>query len=181
MFSTSEQSATPRGGSHVAIDLQSLILALISALLSGGGVATWLRASGQNRNEYLTKVLDRLAHVEARTDEQDKQLAEGQRQNAELGRELGREQGQRAALEKSLDELRGLARDLTGQVGQLAQRVAEETTERARAVHHEQVQRSRADFLERENNTLRAEISRIQLLLPARTPPEPRSGIGLVR
>lgn len=161
------------------LDLQTIVLSVLSALAGGGGASAWLRSSGQNRNEYLAKLLERLAQVETRTDEQDKQLAEGQRQNAELGRELGREQGQRAALERSLDELRGLARDLTSQVGQLAQRVAEETTERARAVHHEQVQRSRGDFLERENNALRAEISRIQLLLPARTPPEPRSGIGL--
>lgn len=143
-----------------AMDLTAVVTTVLGALLGGGGVAAWLRAGGQNRNEYLGKVLERLAQVETRTDEQDKQLAEGQRQNAELGRELGREQGERAALERNLGEVRELARELTGQVGQLAQRVAEETQERARAIHAEQVQRSRAEFLERENNALRLELSR---------------------
>lgn len=143
------------------MDLTAVITTVLGALLGGGGVAAWLRAGGQNRNEYLEKLLGRLAQVETRTDEQDKQLAEQGKQNADLSRELGREQGARAALERNLSEVRGLASELTGQVGQLAQRVAEETEERARAVLAEQIAVSKAQFLERENNALRHEIARL--------------------
>lgn len=155
----------------MGIDLQSIIIALISALLGGGGAAAWLRAKGQNRTDYIDKVQSRLGLVEIRTDEQDKQINLLMVQNSDLHHEIGRLEGERAALERNLVEVRELARTLTGRVGELAQRVADETQERARAIHNEQVQRSRAEFLERENNELRNEAMRLKALLPIRVVP----------
>lgn len=141
------------------IDLTTVLIALVGALFGGGGVAAWQRARGQNRVDYLTTVINRLSVVETREDLNDKLLGELSTKNAELSRDIGREQGERAVLERSVLELRALARELTAQVGTLAERVSDETRQRANAIHHEQVQRSRADFLERENNVLRAELT----------------------
>lgn len=153
----------------MAIDLQAIIIALISALLGGGGVAAWIRAKGQNRTDYLDKLLARISQVEKRTDDQDVHISALAAENSGLHHEQGRLQGESAAQERNLIELRELARVLTGRIGELAQRVADETKERARAIHNEQVQRSKADFLERENNVLRLENNRLRLLLPSRS------------
>lgn len=146
-----------------------IIAGLLGALLGSGGVAAWVRAGGQNKGEYLGQLLERLAQVESRTDTQDTALLEQGRANSELDRNLAREQGERAQLQRSLDELHKLAQSLTAQVVTLTERVSTETTERARAIHHEQVQRSRAEFLERENNALRLEVTRLQRALPRRS------------
>lgn len=146
-----------------------IIAGLLGALLGSGGVAAWVRAGGQNKGEYLGRLLERLAQVEARTDTQDAALLEQGRANSELARSLAREQGERAQLQRSFEQLDTLSHDLTAQVGKLSERVSEETKERARAIHAEQVQKSRAEFLERENNTLRAEVTRLQRALPQRS------------
>lgn len=150
------------------VDLQSLMIALISAVVGGGGAAAWLRAGGQNRTDYLDRVQARLGQIEVRTDEQDKHINLLMVQNADLHHQIGRLEGERAALERNIVDVRELARTLTGRVGELAQRVVDETKERARAIHDEQVQRARADFLQRETIALRVEIVRLQHLLPKR-------------
>ncbi len=133
----------------------NLLIAAISALLGGGGVAAYIRAQGQNRADLSTILVGRITTLEARSDEQDKRNDVLTRQNAEQAGLLGALTSEKESLGRRLETQRALMDELRERVARLG--VMEE--ENARLRQQLQIETSKREFLEREVNVLRQEIA----------------------
>lgn len=144
--------------------LTTLLVALFSAALSGGGAAAWVRARGQNRIDLYAAAAERIVKLEARSDEQDRRNDALMRQNAEFAGTIGALTNEKESLGKRLETQRTLIDDLNARVARLA--VMEE--ENARLRQQLQVEMSKREFLEREVNALRQELAQLRQQLSGR-------------
>lgn len=145
----------------------NLIIAVVSALLGGGGYAAYVRAQGQNRVDLYTAAVERITKLEARSDEQDKRNDQLARQNAEQQGMIGALTNEKDGLNRRLETQRVLIDDLNARVARLG--VLEE--ENARLRQQLQVETSKREFLEREVNALRQEVASLRQQLTAHEAP----------
>lgn len=158
----------------------STVVALIVAGLGGGGIGALLRAPVQNRVDERAQL---TVEQQAFRREMAEQLAalrtqqtESDRRNDELEKEA-REQGKQIAVLSSRNEaqqqqLKDQAEQivlLRNQNAQQAVQIAALTEEKATVVQRLQVAEAKFDFVSKENNELRQEITRLHKLLPVRT------------
>jgi chromosome segregation ATPase len=144
------------------------------------GLAAFVRARGQNRvddrrqltdeqialrqsmREQFAEVRQQLRDSEADKDKLEAQLLETAALSQRL---LERSEAQ----EKRIKEQEAQIAALCTQNAQQAQQIAALTEERAAYIEQLSIAKSRAEFLEREVNTLRTENTRLRDKLPART------------
>lgn len=152
------------------MDTATIIIAIVSALTSGGGVAAYLRARGQNRVDMLTALGERCARLEERNDAQDKR-------NDELARLNADKLGRIASLERdreTLNERLGIQRQLLDEQSVKLAMLAEREEENAQLRQQLQIEISKREFLQREIDSLReqirallTEIERLRARIPA--------------
>lgn len=147
--------------------MSNLLIAVFSALLGGGGVAAWLKAAGDNRVNLINAMVDRIAKLEARSDEQDKRNDQLSRQNAEQAGMIGALTNEKESLGKRLETQRTLMDELRERVARLG--ALEE--ENARLRQQLQIETSKREFLEREVNALRQEVATLRRELNAHEAP----------
>lgn len=145
--------------------LVNLLIAFISAVLGGGGVAAYTRAQGQNRVDLYQAAAERIAALEARTDTQDKRNDELSRTNAELHGKAGQLSSENVSLGSRLEVQRKLIDELSEKVARLG--ALED--ENARLRQQLQIETSKREFLEREVNVLRQEIAALRQQLQENT------------
>ena len=144
------------------------LIALGGILLGGGGVAGWLRASGQNRVDFYQAQAERIAKIEARSDDQDKRNETLAMLNAELQGKLGAVQAERSGMDERLKTQRMLIDELNQRVARLGSLEEENVTLRQML----QLETSKREFLEREVHALRQELDALRGRLGDRTPTE---------
>lgn len=133
----------------------SILIAILSALFGGGGVAAWLRAQGQNRVDLYQAQAERIAKIEARSDDQDKRNEMLATINAELQGKLGALQSERYQTDERLKTQRVLIDDLSQKVAKLGSMEQENAQLRQLL----QIETSKREFLEREVLKLRQELA----------------------
>jgi chromosome segregation ATPase len=142
-------------------EIATIAVAVGSALMGGGGVAAWIRAQGQNRVDLFSAQAERIAKLEARSDDQDRRNDELARQNAELLGTVGGLKAERDAMTRRLEAQDALIAELQTRVARLGS--LEEENARLRQLL--QIEQAKREFLEREVNALRQEIAQLQARL----------------
>jgi chromosome segregation ATPase len=173
-------------------------LAVVTALLGGGGAAAFFRSRGQNKadllnamtaaqvafakeqSEYRASISADLAAIRQREVEQDNREQAQERRNQELSaalaertREIGGLQAQISSSVERIRELETMYRQLLEEKGRLSARLEQIEIERASAVQRLQTEMATRQFLERENNEIRKENDRLRSNLPAREEVKP--------
>jgi Tfp pilus assembly protein PilP len=159
---------------------------VLASLVAGGGLATLLRAFGQNRtdrynavtaerSQLSTEQAEFRAAMAAQLARLDAQVAEQSRRNDALEIQGLEHVKQIAVLERDKDvqahQIANLQRQNEGQGKQITEqhaRIEALTEEKAQIIQRLQVAEAKADFLERENNQLRQENLRLRERLPTR-------------
>lgn len=154
-------------------------MGLIAAALGGGGIGAYVRAKGQNTTDDRAQLTTEQQAFRREMAEQlsalRTQQVESDRRNDALESET-REQGKQIAVLSSRNEaqqqqLKDQAEQivmLRTQNGQQAVQIAALTEEKASVIQRLQIAESKYDFVQRENNELRAEITRLHKQLPPR-------------
>ncbi len=157
----------------------SIIVALLAAVLGGGGVAGWLRARGQNQTDgraqlaseqeaYRRQLGEQIARLQTRIDESEKRNDVLEQELRTQGKDLAALQTTNAYQERQLHEQAAQIGELRTQNATQAQQLAALTEEKAGVVQRLQAEVLKNDFLTRETNDLRREIQRMREKLPAR-------------
>lgn len=136
----------------------TIVTAIVSALLGGGGVAAIIKARGENQLNLYQAAAERMAKLEARTDTLDKNNDDLILRNAELVGQISSVRLENESLNKRLEIQRTLIDELQSKVARLSS--LEE--ENARLRQQLQIETSKREFLEREVNTLRQEIIQLR-------------------
>jgi phage shock protein A len=142
-------------------ELLNVVIAVLSAILGGGGYAAYVRANGQNRVDLYQAAVERIARLEARTDEQDRRNDQLSQANAELN-------GKIAAITHENESQSERLRVQRVLIDEQSQRVAKLGTleeENGRLRQQLQIEMSKREFLEREVRTLRQEIAELRARL----------------
>jgi septal ring factor EnvC (AmiA/AmiB activator) len=124
----------------------SLIIAAISALLGGGGVAAWLRAKGQNTVDMLETYAKRITTLETRSDEQDKRNDRLAIENAEMHGKVSA----LTALNEQLDDRLAVQRRLLDETREKTSIIPGLQEENAQLRHRLMVEIGKVEILERE-------------------------------
>lgn len=147
------------------------------------GLAAFVRARGQNRVDdrkqlsdeqiaFRQTMAEQLAAIrqQLRDSETDKDKLEAQLHEtvALSNRLLERSETQERCIKEQNEQIAALR----AQNAQQAQQIAALTEERAAYIEQLSIAKSRAEFLEREVNTLRTENTRLRDKLPTRTTEE---------
>lgn len=157
----------------------SMVVAIVVGLGGLGGWAAFIRARGQNRVDDRAQLTSEQQDFRKSMAEQlsalRTQVGESDRRNDVLERE-SREQGERIAVLSSRNEYQ--ERELKAQAEQIvmlrtqnaqqAVQIAALTEEKASVIQRLQTTEAKYTFVERENNELRQEITRLHKQLPAR-------------
>lgn len=135
------------------MDWTTILVALVSAIFGGGGIAALLRARGENQVNMLQAMTERIIRLEERNDAQDKR-------NDALARENAEKLGRIAALERdreTLNERLGVQRQLLDDQSVRLAMLGEREEENANLRQRLQVEMSTRGFLEREVAELKTE------------------------
>jgi chromosome segregation ATPase len=157
----------------------STIVPLAIALLTGGGLSTLIRARSQNRVDERAQLTTEQQSFRQSMAEQIAglrvQLADGAKHNDGLEQELRGQGKELAALatkndyqERQLREQAQQIADLRTQNATQAAQIAALTEEKAGVTQRLQAEVLKSDFLTRENNELRHEITRLREKPPMR-------------
>lgn len=144
------------------------------------GLAAFVRARGQNRIDDRRQLSDEqiafrqtmAAELAAVRQQARDTTADNDKLETRLNETVGLSQRlleRSEAQEKRIREQEEQIAALRAQNAQQAQQIAALTEERAAYIEQLSIAKSRAEFLEREVNTLRTENTRLRDKLPART------------
>ena len=139
-------------------ELMTAVVAIISALLGGGGVAAFVRAQGQNRTDLYQSAAERIGKLELRSDQQDERNEHLLESKAELS-------GRLLVLERDNHTLSERLRVQRILIDDQAQRLAclrSLEDENANLRQQLQIEMSKREFLEREIAVLRLEIAELR-------------------
>jgi len=164
-------------------DWSAIVLAL-GGLLGGGGIAALIRARSQNRVDERAQLTTEQQSFRQSMAEQIAglrvQLTDGAKRNDGLEQELRTQGKELAALgtkneyqERQLHEQAEQIADLRTQNATQAQQIAALTEEKAVVIQRLQAEVLKNDFLTREINELRHEVSRMREKLPVRAEATP--------
>ena len=140
------------------LDLTTILVSLVSALLGSGGVAAYVRAVHQSRIELLQLSLERIGKLESSITDLDARNDALIQQNAEL-------RGRIAVLQRENDELTKRMEYQRRLIDEFQQKVAVLTAferENADLRQKLQIEMSKREFLEREILILRQEVQKLQ-------------------
>ena len=139
-------------------DLLTAIIAIVSALLGGGGYAAYVRAQGQNRLDLYQAAAERMSRLEARNDDQDKRNDVLLVANAELN-------GRIIAIQRDnemLSERLRVQRILIDDQGQRLASLSSLQEENVRLRQQLQIEMSKREFLEKEVAELRSQVCELR-------------------
>jgi chromosome segregation ATPase len=154
-------------------------LAVVGLLGGSGGIAAYLRARGQNRNDERSQLTTEqiafrqalaveLTALRAQVAELDKSKDGLEAQTAEQGKQIAvltRENEYQARDMKAQAEQIGVLHD---QDAKKTSQIEKLTEENASTTQQLKIEIAKNNFLEKENNELRREVERLKKQKPAR-------------
>ncbi len=155
------------------------VIAVVGLLGGSGGLAAYLRARGENRNDERSQLTTEqiafrqalaaeLTALRVQVAELDKSKDALEDKAAEQGKQIAvltRENEYQARETKLQAEQIGLLRD---QNAKQASQIAALTEENTSTTQRLAIVTAQKDFIEKENNDLRREVERLREKLPAR-------------